>query len=114
MNMRKAVAAAFGAALLGAGTSAVVHGGAAHGQLLDKNKTGSATSSQTAKGGEARASVSEGNGTIDAVVSASKVVGAHQGVGQISQNVHHKAKGGKANGTNHGGAKSGNQKFRIG
>jgi len=112
MNMRKAVAAAFGAALLGAGTT-VVHGGAAHGQL-DKNKTGSATSSQTAKGGLASASVSEANGTIDAVVSASKVAGAHQGVGQISQNVHHKAKGGKANGTNHGSAKSGSQKFHIG
>jgi len=113
MNMRKAVAAAFGAALLGAGTAAV-HGGAAHGQLLDKNKSGSATSSQTAKGGLASASVSEANGTIDAVVSASKVAGAHQGVGQISQNVHHKAKGGKANGTNHGSAKSGSQKFHIG
>ena len=113
MNMRKAVAAAFGAALLGAGTSAVVVGGPAHGQL-DKNKTGSATSSQTAKGGSAEASVSDANGTIDAVVSASKVAGAHQGVGQISQNVHHKAKGGKANGTNHGSAKSGSQKFHIG
>ena len=63
MNMRKAVAAAFGAALLGAGTAAV-HGGAAHGQLLDKNKSGSATSSQTAKGGEARASVSDASATI--------------------------------------------------
>ena len=104
MDTRKAVAAAFGAALLATGTAAHT----AHGV------TGSTISSQTAKGGEARASVSDADATVDAAVSASKVTSAHQGVGQISQNVHHKAKGGKANGTNHGSAKSGSQKFHIG
>src|SRR5204862_6152309 len=64
MNMRKAVAAAFGAALLGAGTSAVV-GGAAHGQL-DANKTGTATSSQVGTGGFTGADADNSSATIDA------------------------------------------------
>ena len=111
MNMRKAVAAAFGAALLGAGTSAVV-GGAAHGQL-DTNKTGTATSSQVGTGGFTTADTDFSSAEIDASASLTSAAGAHQHTKGIRQNVHHKATGGSANGTNHGSAKSGSQSFRI-
>jgi len=113
MNMRKAVAAAFGAALLGAGTSAVVGGGAAHGQL-DTNKTGTATSSQTATGGFTGADTDGSSAEIDASATLTSAVGAHQGHGRMSQDVHNKVHSGHANGSNHGSAKSGSQKFHIG
>ena len=113
MNMRKAVAAAFGAALLGAGTSAVVGGGAAHGQL-DKNKSGTATSSQTANGGFSGAETDFSTGTIDASASLTSAAGAHQGHGRLSQDVHNKAHAGNTNASNHGSAKSGRQTFHIG
>ena len=113
MNMRKAVAAAFGAALLGAGTSAVVGGGAAHGQL-DTNKTGTATSSQTATGGFTGAEADSSSATIDASATLTSAAGAHQGHGRMSQDVHNKVHSGHANGSNHGSAKSGSQKFHIG
>ncbi len=112
MNMRKAVAAAFGAALLGAGTGAVV-GGTAHGQL-DLNKTGTATSSQTATGGFTGADLDGSSAEIDASATLTSAVGAHQGHGRMSQDVHNKAHSGHANGSNHGSAKSGSQKFHIG
>jgi len=112
MNMRKAVAAAFGAALLGAGTSAVV-GGAAHGQL-DTNKTGTATSSQVGTGGFTGAEADGSSGTVVASATLTSAVGAHQGHGRMSQDVHNKAHSGHANGSNHGSAKSGSQKFHIG
>ncbi len=107
MNMRKAVAAAFGASLLAAGT-----GVAAHGQL-DANKTGTATSSQVGTAGKSSASVNA-DASVDTAQSASKVAGAHQSTGHIKQNVHHKATAGNSNGSTHGSAKSGSQKFHIG
>jgi len=113
MNMRKAVAAAFGAALLGAGTSAVVVGGPAHGQL-DHNKTGTATSSQTGTGGDSTADLDGSSGTIDASATLTSAVGAHQNHGHMSQDVHNKAHAGSANGTTHGSARSGSQRFHIG
>ena len=112
MNMRKAVAAAFGAALLGAGTSAVV-GGAAHGQL-DLNKTGTATSSQKSNAGNSSAETDFSTATIDASATLKSAAGAHQGHGHMSQDVHNKAHSGNTNASNHGSAKSGSQKFHIG
>ena len=112
MNMRKAVAAAFGAALLGAGTSAVV-GGAAHGQL-DTNKTGTATSSQVGTGGFTTADTDFSSAEIDASASLTSAAGAHQGHGRMSQDVHNKAHSGNTNASNHGSAKSGRQTFHIG
>jgi len=109
MNMRKAVAAAFGAALLGAGTGVV--SGAAHG-LLSTNSTGNAVNKNAATGGDATASVS-GSASVNASQTLKSAVGAHQHAKGINQNVHHKATGGSANGTNHGSAKSGSQKFHI-
>src|SRR5438270_8958787 len=105
MNTRKAVAAAFGAALLGAGTSAVV-GGAAHGQL-NKNKTGNATSSQVGKGGTSSADADGSSGSISASQTLTSAVGAHQHGGGINQKVANKVHSGPANGTTHGSAKSG-------
>jgi len=113
MNMRKAVAAAFGAALLGAGTSAVVVGGPAHGQL-DKNKTGTATSSQTGTGGDSTADADGSSGTIDASATLTSAVAAHQSHGHISQDVHNKVHAGSTNGSTHGSARSGSQRFHIG
>ena len=113
MNMRKAVAAAFGAALLGAGTSAVVGGGAAHGQL-DKNKSGTATSSQIATGGDTLAELDGSSGTITASATLKSAAGAHQGHGRMSQDVHNKVHAGNTNASNHGSAKSGRQTFHIG
>ena len=113
MNMRKAVAAAFGAALLGAGTGAVVGTGSAHGQL-DLNKTGTATSSQHGTGGFTGAETDFSTGTIDASATLTSAVGAHQNRGRLSQDVHNKAHSGNANGSNHGSAKSGRQTFHIG
>jgi len=113
MNMRKAVAAAFGAALLGAGTSAVI-GGPAHGQLLDKNVTGKATSSQKATGGDSTADLDGSSGIVDASTTLKSAAGAHQGRGRLSQDVHNKAHSGNTNGSTHGSAKSGSQKFHIG
>ena len=107
MNMRKAVAAAFGASLLAAGTGAVAHG------QLDKNKTGTASSTQIANAGTNKTSA-HGDATVDATISASGVVGAHQGIGRIKQNAHHTAKSGNSSASTHGSAKSGSQKFHIG
>ena len=107
MNMRKAVAAAFGASLLAAGTGAVAHG------QLDGNKTGTASSTQIATAGTNKTSA-HGDATVDATISASAVAGAHQGIGRIKQNAHHTAKSGNSSASTHGSAKSGHQKFHIG
>jgi len=109
MNMRKAVAAAFGTALLAAGTGVATH--SAH-ALLSTNSTGKAVNKNAATGGDATASVS-GSASVDASQTLTSAAGAHQHTKGIRQNVHHKATGGSANGTNHGSAKSGSQSFRI-
>jgi len=113
MNTRKAVAAAFGAALLGAGTSAVLGGHAAHGQL-DKNITGSATSSQHANGGTSSATCLDCSASVDASTTLKNAVGLHHSAGRISQKVGNKTSSSHANGSTHGSAKSGSQKFHIG
>ena len=111
MNMRKAVAAAFGAALLGAGTGVVV-GGPAHG-ILSSNSTGSAKNSNSATGGDSSATCTDCSASIDAPTTATNTAGSHQGSGRIHQKVRNQAKAGNANGSNHGSAKSGSQSFRI-
>ena len=108
MNMRRAVAAAFGAALLGAGTGAVVGGGPAHGF------TGGVTSSQKATGGTSTADLDGSSGTINASATLKSASGAHQTRGRLGQDVNNKAHAGNVNAKNHGSAKSGSQKFRIG
>ena len=107
MSMRKAVAAAFGAALLGAGTNAVI-GGVAHGQ------TGAATSSQHATGGTSTAELDGSSGTITAPSTLNSASGARQTRGRLSQDVSNKAHAGNVNAKNHGSAKTGGQKFHIG
>ena len=111
MNYRKAVAAAFGAAPLGAGTSAVV-GGPAHG-ILSSNSTGTAKNVNKGSGGLSSATCSDCSGSVDAVLTASKVAGAHQGGGHIHQKVRNDTKAGDANGSTRGSARSGSQRFRI-
>jgi len=111
MNYRKAVAAAFGAALLGAGTSAVV-GGPAH-AVLSSNSTGTAKNVNKGSGGLSSATCTDCSASIDAVLTASKVAGVHQGGGHIHQKVRNEAHAGSANGSTHGSARSGSQTFRI-
>jgi len=112
MNIRRKVTAAFGVALLGAGTAAV-QGGVAHGQL-DHNKTGTATSSQTGTGGDSTASIEDISVSINASATLTSAVGAHQNHGHISQDVHNKTHAGKVNGKTRGSARSGGQTFHIG
>ena len=111
MNYRKAVAAAFGAALLGAGTSAVV-GGPAH-AVLSSNSTGTAKNVNSGSGGLSSATCEDCSASVDAVMTQTKVAGTHQGGGHIHQKVRNEAKAGSANGTTHGSARSGSQSFRI-
>ena len=107
MNMRRTIAAAFGAALLGAGTGAVV-GGQAHGF------TGGVTSSQKATGGTTTGDVDGSSGTINVSATLKSASGSHQSLGRLGQDVNNKAHAGNVNAKNHGSAKSGSQKFRIG
>ena len=111
MNTRKALAAAFGAALLGAGTGVVV-GGPAHG-LLSSNSTGTAKNTNSATGGSTSATCTDCSASIDAPTTATKVAGVHQGGGRVHQKVRNNAHSGHANASNQGGAKSGGQTFRI-
>jgi len=111
MNMRKAAAAAFGAALLGAGTSAVV-AAPAHG-VLSSNSTGTAKNVNKGSGGTSSAFCEDCSAEIDATLAATKTAGTHQGNGHIKQTVANHVKSGPANGTTHGSAKSGGQSFRI-
>ena len=113
MNTRKAVAAAVGAALLGAGTTTVIGGSSAHGQL-NTNKTGTATSSQTGVGGSSLSETDFSSGIVDASGTLTSAVGARQRNGHISQTVANKVHSGKVNGTTHGSARSGSQHFHIG
>jgi len=99
MNMRKAAAAAFGAALLGAGTSAVVGGGAAHGQLNKNKSTATCDSCEP---------------TLDASTTIKSAVGVHRSKNSNSQTSDFKVKSGNSNGSTHGSAKSGSQRFHIG
>ena len=112
MNMRKAAAAAVGAALLGAGTGAVV-AGPAHG-LLSTNSTGTSLNKNSGHGGSSSATCTDCSASIDAPTTATNTAGSHQGSGRIHQKVRNQAKAGNANGSNHGSAKSGSQKFHIG
>ena len=108
MNMRKAAAAAFGAALLSAGTGTVV----AHG-LLSSNSTGAAHNKNSANAGTSSASCDVCSAQVDATFTASSVVGVHDSGGRNHQKLGNKTKSGHANGSTHGSAKSGSQSFRI-
>ena len=112
MNMRKAAAAAFGAALLGAGTGAVLTSGPAHG-VLSSNSTGKATNKNSASGGPAEATCLDCSVSIDAPFTATAVAGIHHNGGRISQHQHNKTKGGNASASTKGSAKSGSQRFRV-
>ena len=99
MNMKKAVAAAFGAALLTASTGATSHA------LFDKNKSGSATNAGKATGGKAKATL-KGTTKVSTKASAKSalVSSGNKGVEQTSST---KNKGGKAAAKVQGGAKTG-------
>lgn len=111
MNMRKAVAAAFGAALLGAGTSAVV-GGPAHG-VLSSNSTGKAVNKNSANGATSSATCTDCSASVNAKQTASKVAGGHQRSGHNKAIVTNKVHGGNSSATTKGSAKSGGFKIRI-
>ena len=106
MNLKKAVAAAFGAALLSASTGAAGHA------LLDKNKAGSATQNPKAKGGTAKATA---NPTAKVTTKSTAKTAIVSGGGNkgVSQSVSTKNKGGKAQAHNKGGAKGGGVNFKI-
>ena len=110
MNMRKAVAAAMGSALLAAGTGVVVSG-PAHG-VLSNNSTGAAANKNSANGNNNTASAS-GTASCDCFVNLKNAAGAHQNIKGVSQNLHHKAHTGNSSAATHGSAKSGSQSFRV-
>jgi len=112
MNMRKAVAAAFGTALLAAGTGAVTQSHAAHG-VLSSNSTGTAKNTNKASGGTSTASCDDCSPSLDAPFTASKVAGVHANGNHNKQKSHFKVTSGNTNGSTHGSAKSGSQSFRI-
>ena len=114
MNTRKAVAAAFGTALLAAGTGAVTQLHSAHGVVLSSNSTGNATNKNLATGGTTSALCDECSPTLDAPFTATNVAGSHSGRNHNHQKNHFKTTSGNANGSTHGSAKSGSQKFHIG
>ena len=112
MNTRKAVAAAFGTALLAAGTGVVTQSHAAHG-ILSSNSTGAAKNTNKATGGLTSALCDDCSPTLDAPFTASKVAGSHSNGNRNHQKNHFKTTSGNANGSTHGSAKSGSQSFRI-
>lgn len=107
MNMRKAVAAAFGTALLAAGTSA----GVAH-ALLDSNTTGTVTNTQTATGGTNTATV-DPTITVTAGNTATTSIISHSPTRGANQRNRFQAKNGNANANNKAGNKTGSQRFHI-
>jgi len=106
MNMRKAAAAAVGAALLAAGTGATAHG------ILDKNTTGSAKNSPTATGGDASAS-NNTSATVNASVNAKSSVVTHSGNKGIRNSNKNSNRAGNASAQNRGSNRSGSQTFHI-
>jgi hypothetical protein len=103
MNMRRTVAAAFGAALLATGTSA----GVAYAAI------GNVTNHQTATGGANTANVGGtvtvtiGNSAVTSVISTSPTRGGNQ-------RSRFAAKNGNANANNRATNRTGNQRFNIG
>jgi len=94
MDAKKAIAAAFGAAMLTAGTSTV-----AFGQIASSNTGGSATNSQTATGGSNAPSVT---GAIITVSGGRTRIKANTSSGKNS-----------ANAANRGSAKAGGVKIHL-
>ena len=107
MNMKKAVAAAFGAALLTASTGAAGHA------VLDKNKSVSATQAPKATGGAAKASL-KGTSKVSSKASAKSAIISGGGSPAITQKGKSSNKGGKAAAHNQGGSRTGSQQFKIG
>jgi hypothetical protein len=108
MNMRKVIGAAFGAALLTAGTGA----GVAH-ALIDGNTTGTVTNPQTATGGTNTATV-DPTVTVTAGNTATNSIITHSGTRGLNQRNQFSAKNGNNNANNRAGNKSGSQRFHIG
>jgi hypothetical protein len=106
MNTRKAVAAAFGAALLAAGTSGVAHA------LLDTNTTGTVTNTQTATGGTNTATV-DPTITVTAGNTATSSIISHSPTRGLNQRNKASAKNGNNNANNKAGNKTGSQRFHI-
>src|SRR5213082_2640775 len=103
MNPRKAVAAAFGAALLTAGTGA----GVAH-ALLD----GNTTNDQSATGGSPSATV-DPTITVTAGNTATSSIISHSPNRGLNQRNRFTAKNGNANANNRAGNRTGSQRFHI-
>jgi hypothetical protein len=106
MNMRKAVVASFGAALLTVGTGAGAHA------LLDLNNTGQVSNNQTATGGDSTAS-NNSDATVNASVNATNSVITRSGAKGVKQTANNNVKSGPANATNHSTNKTGRQSFVI-
>lgn len=104
MKMRRTVVAAFGAALLAAGTGAGV--GYASG-------VGNLTNTQTATGGTNAAGIG-GTVAVTAANSATTSIIAHSPVTGINQRNRFAAKNGSSNANNKARNRTGNQRFTIG
>ncbi|MBV8297330.1 MAG: hypothetical protein JO085_10865 [Acidimicrobiia bacterium] len=110
MNTRKAVAAAFGAALLTAGTGAV-----AHGVIASSNTGGSVTHSQTATGGSNAPSVTGATNSISHGITASgsSVVSRSNSKGGVRVGANTSSGKNTANASNRGSAKGGGVKIHF-
>ena len=105
MNMKKAVAAAFGAALLSVSTGVAAHG------VFDSNTTGKAKVSTKAKGGTAT-----GKATSKATVKASTKASKALVTGSSGKTIQHSKSsnaGGDTNASVKGGATSGSVHLKF-
>jgi hypothetical protein len=109
MNKSKALVAAFGAAVLTAGTSTMAFG------IADTNTTGSATNSPTVTGGTNVPVITGNTTSISSGITASSGSAVVRSPlhGGTSVKANNKAGGNKANASNRGGAKSGGIRIQF-
>jgi hypothetical protein len=103
MNKSKALVAAFGAAVLAAGTTTMAFG------IADSNSTGVATNDPTVTGGTNVPVITGNTVSITSGITANtgSIVDRSGSSGKTSVKSNNKAGGNSANASNRGGAKSG-------
>ena len=108
MNSRRAIAAAFGVAILAAGTSATT----AH-ALVDGNTTGDVSNTQTGSGPDDMHSTAGGTITITAGNTATTSIIVHSPTNGAKMQNRFTAANGNGNANNRAGNRSGSQRFHI-
>ena len=108
MNSRRAIAAAFGAAMLAAGTSATT----AH-ALVDGNTTGDVSNTQTASGSDDMSATVDPTITVTAGNTAATSIIVHSPTNGAKMRNRFTAANGNGNANNRAGNRSGSQRFHI-